>query len=302
MKVISFGSLNIDRVYNVPKFVSPGETTACSQYQRFAGGKGANQSVAMKLAGVDVTHAGKVGSDGQWVKGVLESYGIDTSLIATSHKATGHAVVQVDTKGENCIIIHGGANHDIDKPFIHEVLEETAPGDWLVLQNEINKVPAIITLARQKGLHVVFSPAPFTPHILDYPIHEVHLLLLNQTEGQALTAKTKADHILSVLGKKYPDTQIILTQGDSGVCYTSPEGDKFQPAFKVDSVDATAAGDCFTGYLVAFLMQGKSICESVKIACAAAAISVTKAGAIESIPSLSKVERFLNHHSKPSGE
>ena len=108
MKVFNFGSMNIDHVYSMDKFVAPGETLPSNSYSRFAGGKGLNQSIALARAGMPVSHLGSIGSDGVFLKELLDTNNVDTSYINTLDSATGHAIIQVDSNGENCIILHGG--------------------------------------------------------------------------------------------------------------------------------------------------------------------------------------------------
>ena len=123
MKIINFGSINIDHVYGVEHFVRPGETLESESYALFSGGKGANQSIALARAGAEVIHAGKVGADGAWLKTKLQESGVDVSLVEMVDLPTGHAVIQVNSEGENAIIIHGGANRSVSKANIKKVLD-----------------------------------------------------------------------------------------------------------------------------------------------------------------------------------
>ncbi len=144
MKILNYGSLNIDHVYKVPHIVRPGETISGGNIEQFAGGKGANQSVAMAKAGAEVWHAGKIGDDGLWLLDKLKSYGVKTDLIRTYQGATGHAVIQVTPEAENSIILYGGGNQNIKEDEIEDTLDRFKAGDYLVLQNEINLTPLII--------------------------------------------------------------------------------------------------------------------------------------------------------------
>ena len=147
MKIINFGSINIDHVYGVEHFVRPGETLESESYSVFSGGKGANQSIALARAGAEVLHAGKVGADGGWLKTKLRDNGVDVSLVETVDLPTGHAVIQVNSEGENAIIIHGGANRTFSSADIDKVLESAEAGDYLLLQNEINAVEKVLEKA-----------------------------------------------------------------------------------------------------------------------------------------------------------
>ncbi len=124
--VLNFGSLNIDHVYQVEHFVQPGETLPCSDYQRFAGGKGFNQSIALARAGLRVTHAGQIGGDGVWLRDKLAAEGVDVTALQTAPDApTGHAIIQVAPGGENSILLHSGANRTLDKAFVERVFDDT---------------------------------------------------------------------------------------------------------------------------------------------------------------------------------
>ena len=143
MKIINFGSINIDHVYEVEHFVRPGETLRSESYRIFSGGKGANQSLALARAGAKVLHAGKIGKEGIWLMEGLAQSGVDTSLIRITDTPTGHALIQVNTEGENAIIIHGGANETVTEADIQRVLDLAQKGDCLLVQNEINAVDNI---------------------------------------------------------------------------------------------------------------------------------------------------------------
>ena len=136
MRVLNFGSLNIDYVYSVDHFVQKGETISSSMLNVFSGGKGLNQSVALSRAGVEVYHAGMIGMDGLFLVELLEDAGVDTRYVVRSKDVrTGNAIIQNDSQGDNCIILYGGANQAVSKEMIDNVLKEFGSGDWLVLQN-----------------------------------------------------------------------------------------------------------------------------------------------------------------------
>ncbi len=141
MKILNFGSLNIDHFYKVDHFARPGETLGCGDYQVFAGGKGNNQSVALGRAGAAVYHAGKLCDRDIWLKELLEESCVNTKFIELADHPSGHAIIQVDKKGQNSIVIFGGANRQITETHIERVLEEFSSGDHLLVQNEINDIP-----------------------------------------------------------------------------------------------------------------------------------------------------------------
>jgi ribokinase len=310
MKIINFGSINIDHVYSVPHFVQPGETLASHSYQTFAGGKGLNQSVALgkalpeaEFTEVKVYHAGKIGPDGEWLRADnadLRQAGVDTSNIEVENKIpTGHAIIQVlsegekGEKGQNCILLVRGANQSIQSSEIDNVLDQTKSGDIILLQNEINAVSEIIEKSYEQGLRIVLNPAPFDSEILKLPLDKIDILILNETEGEGLTNHRDPQTIVDDLSKKLPNCTVILTLGKQGVmCRDKTELIKI-PAKEVEVVDTTAAGDTFIGYFVAEISQGTQLNQALITATQAAAICVTREGAAVSIPTRSEVTHAI---------
>ncbi|AEJ60692.1 PfkB domain protein [Spirochaeta thermophila DSM 6578] len=284
MRVLSFGSLNIDYVYRVDGIVRPGETKRVKSRGVYAGGKGLNQSIAMARAGLPVFHAGKVGSDGEFLIKTLRESGVDTHLIAYSGKASGHTIIQVDDEGRNCILLYEGANQDIDEAYIDEVLAAFSRGDYLVVQNEISHVPLIIRKAKACGFTVIMNPSPYTPDIEGYPLQDVDIFILNEIEAEALTGISVPLEALRVLCHRYPHVQVVLTRGDEGALWGRQEDLIHQSAYPVKAVDTTAAGDTFLGYFIAGLVEGLPVSEALDLASRAAALCVTRLGAADSIP------------------
>ena len=291
-RILNFGSLNIDHVYAVEAFVQPGETVACTSYDLFAGGKGANQSAALGRAGATVVHAGCIGADGIWLRETLAGCGVDVSLVEEVPGPTGHAIIQVDRHGENAIVICAGANELVTEGGISKALSTFGNGDILLLQNEIANIPSLINQAKARNLSVVFNPAPFTEDLPDYPLNDVDTLILNESEGTSLLGvlapadpHETPDELIHSLDRRLDIGQIILTIGAAGALYLS-EGSITQiDAVPVPHVvDTTGAGDTFVGYFVAGLAADLSAEEALARAAAAAAHSVTRAGAMDSIP------------------
>lgn len=294
MKVLNFGSLNIDYVYRVHHFVRAGETIASRSMETFSGGKGLNQSVAFAKAGARVFHAGAVGAEGKMLTDILRRSGADTSFVRTlEHIPSGHAIIQVNDEGENCIMLCGGANQTQDEPFINEVLSHFDAGDLLMLQNEINDPALIAKKAKGKGLLVALNPSPMNEAITEELLSYVDFLILNETEGKEITGKEDKEEILSELRRRYPEMKIILTLGSRGSLYEDEGGRVTQSIFKVTPVDTTAAGDTFTGFFFTSLLGGKSPAESLRVASAASALAVSRMGAAPSIPTMDEVDQFL---------
>lgn len=293
MKTLNFGSLCIDNVYKVPYFVRPGETLSCLDYEIHPGGKGLNQSLALAYAGAQVWHAGKTGPEGRWLAQLLADADIDTSLIQITGDPSGHAIIQVLPDGGNAIIISPGANRTLNHHDIEQVFSGFGQGDQLLIQNEINLIPEIIEAARAIGMKIIFNAAPITPEVLDYPLDQVDLLIVNEVEGAALSGEAKPVAMLNILMARYPCTEIVLTLGELGVMYGHHNEIIKQSALPVAAVDSTGAGDTFTGYFVASWQKGNAVEECLKIACRAAALCVTRSGAATSIPKLGELETVI---------
>jgi len=232
-----------------------------------------------------VFHAGSIGEDGRFLIQMLRKNQVDSQFIRVTDVATGHASIQVTDNGENAIVIYGGANQTVDEKFADEILSNFQAGDLIILQNEINFLPELMHKAKARDLKILFSASPFLPSVLEYPLHLVDWLVVNELEAEHLSGKTGTENIQAALAAEYPEAHIIMTQGSKGVSYIHQDKRLFVPAMKVRALDTTAAGDTFIGYFVAnYFSEKKSLEESLKIACAAAAVCVTRSGAAESIP------------------
>ncbi len=293
MKAVVFGSLNIDKVYSMPHLPEKGETLFCGGYELHVGGKGLNQCVSLKKAGAAVRMAGSVGTDGDFLVDFLKSEGIDCSLIKRTGGFTGHAVIEVDPEGQNQMILFSGANSELTVEDCERVLDTCESGDLVLMQYETSCVEYMINRAKEKGLFVALNPSPFTEKIKTLPLNNVDFLILNESEGQSLTDKTDVDDVISALRALNPENKIVLTLGGSGAVFADKNETVRVPAFKVKAVDTTCAGDTFTGFFLSSFLNGKSAAESLRLASAAAALAVTKAGAAQTIPSLDEAEEFL---------
>jgi ribokinase len=297
--IFNFGSLNIDHVYRVDHIAQPGETISSHSYEVFAGGKGANQSAALARAGAQVQHAGRIGEDGRWLVDGLEKLGVDASrIVIDSACHTGHAVIQVeDATAENAILLFPGGNHAITMEQIEASMKAQSDCPVLLLQNEISKSTEIIQKANSLGWSICLNPAPFTADILDWPLDQINLLIVNQVEAAALTAQpatTDGDRLLGQLRKLWPKTEILLTLGAGGALFEGSDGRLQVGAVSAGvAVDTTAAGDTFIGYFLACRAAGDNTPECLRQAAAAAGICVTRHGARDSIPSANEVQLFL---------
>ena len=292
MKILNFGSLNIDHVYEVDQFVRPGQTIQSKGYRRYCGGKGQNQSIALAYAGANVWHAGRIGNDGLILKERLTAARVDTRFVEVVESASGHAVIQVNQEGENAIIIDGGANQTIDSHTAEKVVAAFSAGDYLLLQNEISAIPAIIKSAAAKGLQIVFNPAPMTAAVETYPLELVNMFVLNEIEGRELTGESHSEAILTGMRHRFPKAHTVLTLGQKGARYVHRTRQLKVTAPKVKVVDTTGAGDTFIGYMLAELTRKHPIGPALDTACRAAALCVTRPGAADSIPTLHDLKQF----------
>lgn len=287
--ILNFGSINIDHVYRVARMPVAGETLAVRSYDRFLGGKGANQSIAIAKSGGTVRHIGAVGAeDGDWALTRLSAAGIALDNVARVDAATGHAVITVDDAGENQILICGGANQSLSLVQIDKALKGcTGLGHWVLLQNETNLTTEIAREAKAHGFRVAYSAAPFVAKQTLALLESIDLLAVNAVEAEALCTEMRAT--LETL----PVPSLLVTRGKKGATYYM-EGEVIeQPAFTVDPVDTTGAGDTFLGAFLAHLTTGNEIEAALRFASAASAIQITRPGAADAIPNIREIERFL---------
>jgi len=238
MKVLCFGSANLDHVYKVDHFTVPGETQGCLEYNIKCGGKGVNQAIAMAFAGNDTYFAGIIGSDSGLLKDALVDKGVHIDYMKISNKPTGHAIIEVDQSGQNHILLYGGTNKEIDFEYIDEVLSHFSKGDIVVLQNEINNVPYIIECCYEKEMKIFFNAAPYDIAVKNYPIEKVTWLVVNETEGAALSNEEDYEKIIQTLKQKYPHTHILFTMGKEGSRVLTDKEDIKVEALKVNAVDS----------------------------------------------------------------
>ena len=284
MKVLNIGSMNLDLVYSVDHIVQPGETEASFALDTFLGGKGLNQSMALAKAGVEVYQGGMIGEDGQVFLDACAEYGVKADYIRTVPGKSGHAVIQRDKNAQNCILLYGGANQMLTEEYVDSVLANFEAGDILLLQNEVNQMPYIVEKAYGKGMQIALNPSPFNEKLSAVDMAKIAIFLLNEVEGNQVTGLTDPNEIIAEMLRRFPKAKIVLTLGKDGAVYADAEQKHFQPIFKVQAVDTTAAGDTFTGYFLAGLLSGLPVPEILKMSAKASSIAVTRAGAVPSIP------------------
>jgi len=287
MKILVYGSLNIDLIFTVDHIARPGETISSGALERSAGGKGANQAAALAKAGMDVYMAGKIGADGRFLLDLLGSYGANTGKVAIYPGATGQALIQLDHGGQNSIILYAGGNGEIREEEISRVLETFGPDDVVLLQNEIPHVGTIMKKARERGMKVFFNPSPYNERIGKLPLDLVDIFFVNEIEAAELAAlpgDTPLPAILDRLVERFPAAEIILTAGRDGAYYGYGKLREKAEIIELPVVDTTGAGDTFTGYYIAARERKLSVSAALNLACKAACIAVSRKGAMQSMP------------------
>ena len=297
MKILSFGSMNIDNTYSVDEFVQPGETITAKNLSKFCGGKGLNQSIALASAGADVAHFGCVGEDGDILLDMLKSRGVNTdSVIKIDNITSGHAIIQVDSHGQNSILLYPGANRRMTPELIDRELEKYSCGDWLLIQNETNCLEYIMRAANKKGMKIAFNPSPMDGTVSTLPLELVDLFLVNEIEGAAVTGKEITEEITAEFKKLFPNAAVILTLGKKGSIFKSEKDMLFQPSYCGTVKDTTGAGDTYTGFFIANYIKGVSPQECMRIAAMSSTVQISRDGAAIAIPTKQEVLNALKNH------
>lgn len=291
-KIVVIGSSNIDMTIIADRHPAPGETVLGGVFQMGAGGKGANQAVAAKRLGGNVEFFCKLGNDtfGENTKRHYEKEGLDVSHIMTSEKHSGVALITVDAKAENSIVVASGANSDITPDDIESIKDEIASAGILLLQLEIpiESVIAASRIGHENNAFVILNPAPASD--LPQEIYSyISLIIPNETEASIMTgikvtdefSAEKSANILMARGIE----NVIITMGAKGsLLCTKGKPPIFTPSVKVKAVDTTAAGDTFCGGLCVALAEGRSMEEAIRFATQASSLTVQRTGAQDSIP------------------
>lgn len=301
MSVVVFGSINFDLTTYVPHLPAPGETLRGHSFITVPGGKGANQAVATTRLGAPTRFFGRMGNDafGWEVRPIVEQYGLDMSGIFVDDKNnTGLAVIAVDDRAENSIVLISGANMAVDESDVQRCIPALEQAKVLMLQLEVPLEANLMVAraAKERGVRVIWDPAP----ALQLPKEAYALadyLTPNESETNMLvgfqpTNPQEAARAATILRERGVQTAIIK-MGVQGAYYQSLEESGFLPSYIVNAIDSVAAGDAFNGGLAVAVSEGKPLAEAMRWGAAAGALATTKPGAMPSLPTRAELEQLL---------
>lgn len=297
-KVTVVGSLNVDTTMKIKRMPLPGETLSALGKSSAAGGKGANQAVSAARSGAQTYFVGEVGKDsgGEMMLKDLRENGIDVSGIKVNDQVgTGSAAILLDENGQNSILVYGGANQELSVADVTAAKKQIMEADFVVAQFETPQAATLkaFELAKANGVTTILNPAP--AHEIDPAVLKLtDLIIPNETESQALTGIIITDETSMLMSAakfaKMGVRNLIITVGAKGAFYCTQDGYNFIPAFKVNAVDTTAAGDTFIGALSSQLKPDMSNIEKALVyAQRASSLAVQKMGALPSIPTKDQI-------------
>lgn len=302
MGIAIFGSINMDLVVRAPHIPAPGETILGSEFVTVPGGKGANQAVAVAQLGGDATLIGAVGDDafGNELSTSLQRYGVHVQHVQRIQGSSGVALITIDERGENSIVVASGANMRMSSAILDHVDHTLTQSSHLLCQLEIpyELVIAALQLAKRRGVTTILDPAPVPTRPLPAEYYAAaDIITPNEQETYQLTGilpsdETNARAAAQRLHERGA-THVIIKRGAHGVLWSHAGQTLVVPAFKVAVVDTVAAGDCYNGALACALARGDDMPHALRYAAAAAAISVTRHGAQQSMPRHAEVMTLL---------
>ena len=300
--ILVVGSINMDLVVRAPQLPAPGQTVLGQGFVTSPGGKGANQAVAVARLGGRCTMVGRVGQDrfGEELLAGLKAEGIDCeNVTATGEAATGVAVIVVDSRGENAIVVAGGANLTLSPDDIFPLADAFEQADVVLLQLELPlpTVRAAADLARRHRCKIVLDPAP-APKSLPDELCMVDVISPNVAEAEAITGqKTGDEHVDKMIAADFiarGAKAAVLKLGSRGSMVVMADGHFYKaPAYDVNVVDTTAAGDAFTAALALAVGRGEPLRQAAKFANAAGALACTKFGAQAAMPTAAEVKMLM---------
>ena len=304
-KIVVVGSSNMDLVVKSPRIPSKGETILGGDFIMTPGGKGANQAVAAAKLGAEVYFVAKLGDDifGRQSLSNFQKVAVQTEYVVQTKEApSGVALITVDDAGDNVIVVAPGANLELSPDDVKKAQSAIASSGAVAAQLEVplETVEFAARLANDAGVPFILDPAPAQKLNNEF-LRMVDVLTPNETEAEILTGIEVTDENTAMVAAKdlleRGVKAVILTMGSKGYVLATKDGAEFIPAVRVDAVDATAAGDAFTGSLGVGVAQGKTLKEAALFANYVAALSVTKMGAQSSMPDAEQVEDFMKQRS-----
>jgi ribokinase len=224
---------------------------------------------------------------------VMIKHNINCKYVSCTETPSGHAIIQVTPSGENAIVLFGGANHELTTQDLMQALDDVKSTDWVLTQNETNAVDEVLKQAKAKGLKVAFNPAPMTESVKTLPHECIDLLIVNEIEAHEISGCTELAQMENYFRQKWPATEVIITLGKAGACMLRKDLTITVPAYEVEAIDTTAAGDTFIGFFLSAYSEHCDAKSALTRACAASALAVTQLGAAQSIPDTKQVDRFL---------
>lgn len=300
-KIVVIGSTNMDLVAQVPHYPAAGETLFGTSFTTIPGGKGANQAVAVARIGSEVSFMTKLGNDafGQQMRQHFSEEGMDmTHILTDTDSPTGTALITVEEKGENRIIVIPGANARLSEKDLENLSAEMSSCDFVLTQLEIPllTVIRIAEMASDAGKPLILNPAPARP-LPDSLLQKIFLITPNETEAEILTGirvrDTESARQTAQWFRKKGVKQVIITLGAQGAFVFTDEFQGIIPAYKVKATDTTAAGDVFNGALTVALSEGKNTADAARFGCAVSALAVMRPGTQSSIPTRTEIDAFL---------
>lgn len=299
-KVTVLGSLNVDTTFRIKDFPQAGETVQVKSKSNAAGGKGANQAVAAAREGAQTSFIGQIGNDGagQFMLDSLKADKIDSTFVSENESVgTGTANIMLDDNGQNCILVYGGANQTLTAEEVQKAEPTIKNSDFVVAQFETPQDAAIAAfkIAKQNGVTTVLNPAPAPSNGIKPELLKLtDIIVPNELESASITGIKITDQVsMTATAKKFAElgvANLIITIGDKGAFYSTPDKAEMLPAYKVKAVDTTAAGDTFIGAFVSQVAPDFSnIVSAVKFAQHASSLTVQRLGAQPSIPTLDEV-------------
>lgn len=302
-KIVVIGSSNVDLIMKMERLPAKGETITDADFFQVYGGKGANQAVGAVRAGGNVAFVNCVGDDA-YTPQMLENFrndGLDVRFVfRETGIASGHALVMIGGEGANYLSVAPGANYRLTPQLIDTAMPVIDEAAIIIMQYEIpvETIKYVFELAEKKNIPVLWNFAPARPFDLSY-IAKTNILVVNETEAAFLSGQAvETDDVVEMAAEKLLKMGaklVIITLGKRGVFALSEIEKVFAPAFKVDAVDTTSAGDVFCGSFAVAQTEGKSLTESLRFASAASAICVTRIGAQPSAPTRKEIDEFLEN-------